>query len=346
MSPAAELDSRKVGDGANTGGDADGCDLSRLLQTHPSGFTHGADGATGSAPTQCNLHVCSICGKVYKYFVSFRKHLRLHEISLPKAPESSDQNLVKYQCPECEMPCINQTRLLEHLRVHRSFELKPPRCGKCNKDFSLKSWLAHVDLHKQNPSWCSSCATGFEDEQLLDEHVPHHNQMEYKCDICLKSFGTSEQLRTHHNFHTGVKPFQCTYCGKSFSHPRNLYSHRKKHLGVHVGSSGFKISANIAEEQAIEMRLLEEQEMDTSPGVLDCVEPVHHGKISKPPELAGSVHSETEWPQTVKEENVQSEHKDWEWECVECDMGFDEMAELHLHYIKHATGELPMPEYD
>ncbi|TNN76222.1 Zinc finger protein 91 [Liparis tanakae] len=337
-SPAAELDSRKVGD-------ADGSDLSRLLQTHPSGFTHGADGATGSAPTQLNMHACSICGKVYKYLVSFRKHLRLHKISMPKAPESSDQNLVKYQCPECEMPCINQTRLLEHLRVHRSFALKPPRCGKCNKVFSMKSWLAHVDVHKQNPSWCLSCTTGFEDEQLRDEHVQHHNQMEYKCDICLKSFGQSEQLRTHYKCHTGVKPFQCTFCGKSFSHPRYLYSHRKKHLGVDVGSSGIKISANIAEEQAIETRLLEEQEMDTSPGVLDCGEPVHHGTISKPPESAGSVHSETEWPQTVKEENVRSEHKDWDWECVECDMGFDEMAELHLHYIKHATGELPMPEY-
>ncbi|XP_034409251.1 zinc finger protein 184 isoform X3 [Cyclopterus lumpus] len=348
MRPAADLDSRNAGDGGDTDGDADECDTSRSLQTNPSGFTQDVDGAAGSAKTPCgSIHSCLICGKVYTYWVSFRKHLRLHEKMLSKGPESSVQNLISYQCPECGMSFIRRARLLDHLRVHSSFTSKPPKCDQCNKDFiSVQSWLAHVDFHKQNPFWCSSCATGFKEEHLLDKHVQDHNRMEYKCKICLKSFGKSEQLRIHYNSHSRVKPFQCTFCEKSFSHPKNLFSHRKKHLGVHVGSSEIKNSANIAKDQVIETRILarvkEEREMDTNPEVLDCGEPVHHATISKAPESAESIQSETERPPTAQEANVRSEHKVWEWECVECDMGFDDMAELHLHYIKHATGEIPM----
>lgn len=31
-----------------------------------------------------------------------------------------------------------------------------------------------------------------------------------------------------------------------------------------------------------------------------------------------------------------------EWECFECGEGFDQESALHLHYMKHASGELPV----
>ncbi|KAK9513579.1 hypothetical protein VZT92_027101 [Zoarces viviparus] len=96
-----------------------------------------------------------------------------------------------------------------------------------------------------------------------------------------------------------------------------------------------------------------------NPEVSDWEEAEHHFKISKPPGSSGSVppdefKSEPVQPPTSQglderepqETNVWREHKYWLWECVECDMGFDEVAELHSHYIKHATGELPMPQDD
>ncbi|KAM6936701.1 uncharacterized protein PEZ65_006758 [Lycodopsis pacificus] len=402
MSPAAELDSGRVDDGENTGGgpggDARGCDMSRSLQTNPSGLAQGVEGATPeTSKLPGKMHACLVCGKVYTYMVSFRKHQRLHEKQPSK--ESSVQNLTNYQCPDCGLTFIRRARLLGHLKVHRSDNSKPPRCDRCNKDFiSVNTWMAHVDLHRRKPFWCLSCARGFKDEALLDKHMQSHDLRTYGCNICPKKFCTAKQLRVHHNSHTGARPYPCTFCGKRFSQSGNLNSHLKRHLAVYVRSSGRPLGArnyvNIAMKPEIgKSRLLasvkEEQETDTSidelprmeegvrkneteepcedfvsghhanPEVSDWEEAEHHFKISKPPGSAGSVppdefKSETVQPPTgqglderePQERNMLRERKYWQWECVECDMGFDEVAELHSHYIKHATGELPMRQDD
>ncbi|XP_044063582.1 zinc finger protein 271 isoform X3 [Siniperca chuatsi] len=399
--PSAELDSGRVDDGENrdedTGGDADGCDVSSSSQTKPS---------VGTASTKKRLrrvYACLICGKVYTYLVSFRKHQRLHENQSSTTKSQSVQNLHTYECPECGVSFFRQARLLGHLRVHRSrgsFKSKPHRCDQCNKDFSsIKSWMVHVDLHKQKPFWCLSCAKGFKEEQSLDKHLQSHNLRQHTCNVCHKSFSMSTQLVNHYKTHSGAKPYQCTFCEKSFSHLGNLISHRKKHFGVFVGSRGMplgmKNSAISAKKQVIkEKRLIltsvkEEPGMDTNMEELpgkekqveknetekpcedaefgdhsnseesDCGEPVHHLKLSKPPGLPGCDPPDESKSKTVKpqagqeldksesqETNLYREHKYWEWECCECDMGFDEVAKLHLHYIKHATGELPIPQED
>ncbi|XP_049903086.1 zinc finger protein 420 isoform X3 [Epinephelus moara] len=392
MNSAAELDAGKAGEnkGEKTGGDADACDMSSSSQTQPSGLTQGVK------------FTCSVCGKVYKYWSPYLKHQKVCGKPTKKPPQSV-QNLRDYQCPDCGMSFIRRARLLGHLRVHRSFNSKPPRCDQCNKDFSsLKAWMAHVDLHKQRPFWCLSCAKGFNDEASLDEHLRFHSLKEHKCDICSKSFNLPIQLRNHYRSHARAKPYLCKICGKSFISPGKLIFHRRKHLRAHVASSGMplgiKNSAIIAKKQAIKKQRLmlatvrEVPEMyanmerlpgnkermreefgklfedadsedsdseDSDSEDSDCGDPAHHYRLSKPPHSAGSdapdePQSETVQPQTgqevdeseSQETDTYAEHKYWEWECIDCDMGFDKVEELHLHYIQHATGELPIPQDD
>ncbi|XP_068425773.1 zinc finger protein 883-like isoform X5 [Clinocottus analis] len=382
-SPAAALDSGKVDDGENTGGDAGWCDVSSSLQTNPSGFTQGVNGDPGSPKKQNGKnYVCLVCGKVYTYLVSFRKHQMLHVNPPSKDPEPSVENLSKHECPECGISFIRHARLLGHMRVHTPFETKHPRCEQCDKVFvSVKSWMSHVDLHKRKPFWCTRCTRGFTDKSLLDNHLRRHNMKKHTCNICLKSFDEYQQLRIHHTCHTVAKAFQCTFCGKSFSQPGNLRSHRKKmHRRGYVGSNGMRLGfKNSPKKQATEKKRLlarvkEELEKDTYMGelsikeerveenatgtpwedaaferyanreVLDCREPVHHAETLESGTVQKSQTLQKLYKSESQERNLQREHKNWE--CVECDMGFDEVAKLHLHYIKHATGELPMPQYD
>lgn len=388
MNPAAKLDCGREEDEENRAedmaGDADGCDVSSSSQTNPSGLTEGYEVATASMTKQPReIYTCLVCGKSYTYLVSFEKHKLLHEPQSSALKSQSVQNLRKYQCPDCGMSFIRRARLLGHLRVHRRWKKKPPRCDQCNQDFShFKAWRAHVKSHNERPFWCLSCAQGFKDEESLDQHLQCHNLREHTCNICHKSFHMSEQLRSHYKTHTGVKPFQCTLCGKSFSHRGHLILHRrKKHLRV-SGSmlQGMKkpvtknkrlIFASVEEEQEMgtnmeelpgeeddmekneTQKLCDESEDGANSEESDCGEPLHHFKLSKPPGSAEpESKSETERPQTgleldeseSQETNMHREHVYWEWECFECDMGFDEVAKLHLHYIKHATGELPIPQ--
>lgn len=393
--PVAEMLS---GRDLDQGGDGDWCDMSSSSQTKPSGLIQGvAVGKTSMKKKLRKAFACLVCGKIYTYLVSFRKHQQLHE---NKSPEPKSVSLHKYECPECGMSFIRQARLLGHMRIHRPPEppeSNAPRCNQCNRYFrSIESWMAHVDQHKQKPFWCLSCTKGFKDEELLDRHLQNHSRKKYECNICHKSFLMSTQLTNHYKIHGRSKPFQCSFCMMSFSNPRKLVSHRKKHLRVYVGSSGMplgiKNSANRKKQRIKRKRFFltsvkEEPEMERCSEILpgmeagvitsepkcedaefgdqanseesDCGEPLHHFKLSKSSGLPGSDPADEAKAESVRaqtgpqfdgsetqETNMHREHKYWEWECIECDMGFDDVAELHLHYIKHATGELPLPQGD
>ncbi|XP_047188110.1 zinc finger protein 569 isoform X3 [Scophthalmus maximus] len=267
---------------------------------------------------------------------------------------------------------------------HRPSKAKLPRCDQCNKDFtSIKSWMIHADRHREKPFWCLSCAKGFVDEASLDKHLQSHSLRQHKCDLCSKSFQMSSQLMNHYNSHTGAKPYQCSLCGKNFSHSGNIITHQKKHVRVFVGSSGRPLGiknaltlkkrvkkknkaalTSVTEEELLEKKdRVQGNENPSEHNELgdrvnsddsDCGEPLHNLSGSAGSDLPDQSKSETV-PTQARQERDESEsretnghrdHKYWEWECFECDMGFDDVAKLHLHYIKHATGELPFPQAD
>lgn len=350
--------------GENGGEDMDGadqCAVSSLAQEAPSELTQGVS-TDPAKNTLRNVYVCRVCGKVYMYRVSFEKHQQLHEgLQLRENHRNQgDQNLRMYECPDCGMSFIRRTRLIAHLRVHRAHaqvKLPPPKCDQCNKCFtSMKSWLAHVDLHNQRQFWCLICARGYTDEVSLDKHLQRHS---------LREFNTNE----------------CSHMAKH--HMRDKNEHCQSHdtsSSKPLGSSSFNEKEGDIKEHTLLICKKEELEMDgnteeqtekdgnvqTSEGQSprpdtdcggfencesDCGEPVHCFTFSRPfscgdpsDEIKSEAgQSQTGLEQAEKEPNVHREHKYWEWECIECDMGFDEMAKLHLHYIKHATGEVPIP---
>uniref|UniRef100_A0A7N8Y4B6 Uncharacterized LOC113122645 n=1 Tax=Mastacembelus armatus TaxID=205130 RepID=A0A7N8Y4B6_9TELE len=202
-------------------------------------------------------HKCQHCGKAFLSPTALQKHEtqhsspELYHCSVCPRTFSEIQDLIahhqecvgKYKrqidCPECGMSFVRRTRLLSHLRVHRLHKpLRPkiPRCDQCNKGFtSVKSWIAHIDLHKEKPFWCLVCAKGFRDEESLDKHLQGHSLRQHKCDICQKRFQTSAHLMNHYTTHSRAKPYQCSYCGRSFSQARNLISHRNTHLKAFAG---------------------------------------------------------------------------------------------------------------
>ncbi|XP_034553908.1 zinc finger protein 90-like [Notolabrus celidotus] len=399
--PSAQLDCTKVDDGEtkddDTGGDENVSTMSSSLESKPSGLTPG--GGVEGVLMKNGLHSCLVCGKVYKYLISFRKHQQQHNKTAPSS--NSVQKGSKYECPDCGMDFIRKARLIGHMRTHWSrgpVNLESLKCDQCNKSFTTeKSWESHIKLHKRKPFWCVSCSKGFFNEQSLEKHQLRHDQRKHTCNICSKSFILHTQLMHHHNTHTGAKPFQCTVCGKAFGHPLNLIKHQKKHVRIYAGSSGMhlglKKSAIIAKKLEIKKQrqtftsvadeldanMSEQPDMGdwveesrTPKGYVgaecgdsvyspdfDCWEPVHHCNTSKPPGSAASdAHHESTFetlqPQTghqlhkmETQDTIQYEdHKYCEWECCVCDMGFEEVAELHMHYIKHATGELPIPHDD
>ncbi|XP_076745845.1 uncharacterized protein LOC101470237 isoform X4 [Maylandia zebra] len=358
-------DAGENGDESMIGNTAE-CDESDSAQTGTSDPIQSFGVSTASVKNAPRKdYVCSICGKIYAYLVSFKKHQQLHENESSASAKPPDESILRqYECPDCGMLFIRRTRLISHLRVHRaSISLKsaPHRCDTCNKDFaSAGLWLAHAELHKQNPFWCLSCTRGFRDEASLDKHLQNHYHRH-------GSLRTSAQPTSHFSNHGGAK--------QSFSNPGKVISHQKQHRTNSVNLGGLiQRSAPlpcVEEEPEMNADLKErpeEEESTQKTGLQspcekiedrdrsdksDCGEPVFHFKILRQANLAdlsdesksGDVQSKTRnKPDEAEsqERNVHSDHKYWEWECFDCDMGFDDVAKLHSHYIKHATGELPI----
>ncbi|KAM9310781.1 uncharacterized protein KZ484_026598 isoform 3-T3 [Pholidichthys leucotaenia] len=373
MVPAEELAPETLDTGED-GDEAMSCetkelDMNDLPQTK---LTDDVASPSSSMWSPREVYSCSICGKSYTYLSSFQKHQQIHENkTIIKSP--SEQILRKYECPECGMVFIRRTRLIGHLRVHRRQKLNTSRrCDTCNKMFPNKQvWMAHIHMHTKNPFWCLSCVKGFTTEALLDEHLQSHNQTKQECNNLNKSAQPSSLDSTRNE----MKPYQCAICKKNFSHPGKLILHRKKHARLYAqGSASIPVKklptkttpvTNSKEDEGIcttmeqlsgkEENMLENESqtpsVDAECGDLDnsdsdCGEPVHCLKLSNPPESK----SEDAQPQAGEEldkgepqESIKRDkHKYWEWECLNCDMGFDDVAKLHLHYIKHATGEVPM----
>lgn len=382
---ATELDSERDGSGENGGGGKDGGEVSSLK---PVGSLEHTEAACLNEKHR-NVYTCLVCGKVYTYLVSFRKHQEQHEKESSTAKTQKSGNLQKYDCPECGMSFIRQVRLRGHMKTHRSqmFDSNPPRCDQCNIEFtSTDQWLTHIELHEEKPFWCLRCAKGFADEKALDKHLHSHSQRQHTCNICHKRFHLVTELRDHYKAHTGTRAYQCTLCGKSFPFLGKLIAHRKKHFKVYGGANGMGIKnsriskkrvkkkkrwllSSIKEEPEVDMNVAEPPEIENEMTELpredvefadsedsDCGEPMHRSKPSKQQGSGGPDWSKLETAPLKAGQNLNKEesegghvhggHNYWEWECCECDVGFDEVAKLHLHYIKHATGELPIPRDD
>ena len=288
-------------------------------------------------------YCCKVCGKLYTYLVSYRKHLQQHE----KRPSSSKPTalaLSKYECPYCDKSFHRSTRLRNHLTVHAFL-------------------LRHLDVHKNKPFWCLSCGIGFRYELLLDKHLQNHSLRQHKCDVCNKRFRMSSELMNHSETHTRAKLHMCSLCERGFSYKPNLIRHQKEHFWLFFGSgenpgqvknsemmrpapsSG---TGELLEKEKIakqsETQKLCKVEDEASSEESDCGEPLHY--LSGTADALDWLKTEGVQPEEGQETHVHREHKYWEWECVECDMGFDDVEKLHLHYVKHATGELPFPQFD
>ncbi|XP_015241213.1 PREDICTED: zinc finger protein 184-like isoform X2 [Cyprinodon variegatus] len=322
------------------------------------------------------VYNCGVCGKIYTYLVSFQKHLKIHEEPPEKEtpPPQVEHNLRKYECPDCGMSFIRRTRLISHLRVHRSKRLQQlPKCDQCNKVFmSGKSWASHVELHRERRFWCLSCAQGFTTELLLDKHLQNHNADD-------QGIQNAKPLRSPPKPQPRNMTFHCVHCGKGYWRSKRLFRHKLKHhyryydrdankppggagLSDNIGDEKKELSPANGKEQVEEVQVKEEDIQTEGESIhpeaedkedsedSDCGEPGHGYNFAE------HRHSEDQLDQP-KLEAVQSppgrnlespetklrrEHKYWEWECIECDMGFDEMTKLHSHYVKHATGELPI----
>ncbi|XP_057690292.1 zinc finger protein 135 isoform X2 [Corythoichthys intestinalis] len=282
---------------------------------------------------------CLTCGKAYMYLLSYQKHLERHN-------RRTSQNLqTMYSCPMCGKGFYRETRLRGHMLSHMSHEVH--RCDQCNKTFDhISLWLDHEELHKTRPFWCLSCSKGFIQEDYLNKHIQRHHLGKYKCNYCSKRFLTSPLLSDHlSSFHASSQKKFTVGSGDESVTEDMLIANVKEEgepqtCGDTEGSKEQKSGELDKSGEPLKSQGLDQSEAS------DCGELMQQPSksLTSPADEISKVEPPQELDGNEQMEKNHDGEQYWEFECFECGMGFEEMSQLHLHYVKHAIGEVPFPD--
>ncbi|XP_050676698.1 zinc finger protein 708-like isoform X21 [Leptidea sinapis] len=137
------------------------------------------------------LFTCEQCGQV---FDTLRKK-KLHESKI-----HSGQHM-PYKCGYCNERFKENIYKNEHLaKVHGVVD-PAIKCQACDKTFSSQqNWLLHTKKYHlmQRHHKCTRCDMDFFSKRELNDHmVKHTGSREYRCDLCLKSYGRLKTLKDH-----------------------------------------------------------------------------------------------------------------------------------------------------
>lgn len=332
------------------------------------------------------VYTCLVCGKMYMYLLSFQKHQRLHADVAPsvkceptlRSYECPDcgmsfirrsrlighlrvhRKLKKKSltCDQCSKAFSSMESWVAHINLHKR---KPFWCLSCAKGFRDEASLDdHLQTHNQGQCNRNIFHKSFDASTQITSIIKASiGPKPYQCTFCGMSFTYYARFVSHQEKHLKVY----AKSGR-MSQRRSLFAENQ---GVVKQESSDEETEMVRNVEKLEVKVKSESESSSEEPICgdsddsedsDCGEPVHHFKL---PKLSGSpgsdppgrsdVETEQARPELLDEMESQEtsahrEHKYWEWECIVCDMGFDEVAELHLHYVKHATGELPIPQDD
>lgn len=315
---------------------------------------HENQSSTAESPSVENVHKyeCSECGLSFIRRARLLDHLKVHQ----------SYRSFKTRPPRCDQ-CSNDFTSTQSGMAHTDgHDQKPFWCLSCAKGFFNEQSLdQHLQSHNRRRHVCNVCHKSFHlGIQLRNHCKAHRGAKPYQCTLCGKSFSFLGNLISHRKKHkpyagsngmpVGIKNSAMIFAKKRMKKKKLIFTNIKEEPDANVAEAPRKKECVERSEHPCENAEFEDHaDSDES----DCGEPMHRIKPSKPPCPVGS--DPPDESKTVGQQAKQAlgdkelkkshrEHKYWEWECCECDMGFDEVAKLHLHYIKHATGELPIPQ--
>ncbi|XP_051988139.1 transcription factor E4F1-like [Xyrauchen texanus] len=85
-----------------------------------------------------------------------------------------------------------------------------------------------LKLNKEGRYICDMCDKTFKTTNILRTHVfTHTDQKDFKCEICETAFRTKGSLIRHKRRHTDERPYRCNQCGLAFRESGALTRHQK-----------------------------------------------------------------------------------------------------------------------
>ncbi|XP_059056425.1 zinc finger protein 431-like [Achroia grisella] len=204
--------------------------------------------------SQDNVYECQICGFNFETFGSIERHMNVH--------------FRNYVCQDCGTGFVTKYRLKVHCKsmhvggnfpceickkvftthqkqknhvdaVHKM--VKRFKCTRCPERFSeyFKRQKHMVEVHGVAPLQykCNVCDKSFDRRYTLSRHMKrdHLEERDFQCQLCAYKCFTNNELRVHMVKHNGERIFECSVCKKSYARKKTL----KEHMRIHNNDRRF-----------------------------------------------------------------------------------------------------------
>ncbi|XP_052804704.1 uncharacterized protein LOC128234488 [Mya arenaria] len=258
-------------------------------------------------------------------------------------------------CYICNAPFINMIALSEHMKGHAQ--------GMVNQNVATPTQpFNHVPNSVPNQGQTYNRVQSQQPKKL--DSVPVSNQkvgntitnvVEFKCEVCSKSFPKQNMLTEHMKIHASLEKFECSICKKQFKSKLKCARHEKVHqrdvrlMHCEFCEAGFEFKGNYLDhvlkkhaDSAVDMKELKTREPTV--GTKKAV-PLTGGSIDRSFE---SVESETEkclscqvCDQEIECEKLVEHLKTHPMiKCEKCDQVFIHKTEYVAHLMSKHRNEL------
>ena len=167
------------------------------------------------------------CGACKEYFNS----IPLLKEHLQSQPECSDKNVTPTLiCEQCPKPHLfyNLRKFEAHSLRHQSVI----QCNECDAKFDdYREYVKHIRVaHNDRQYPCTQCSKSFALESVLEKHIFNCHK-EFSCHICGRKYKSNPALKYHMRKHD-KGPFSCPKCPRVLKSEHGLAYHMNIHNGV------------------------------------------------------------------------------------------------------------------
>ncbi|XP_052757218.1 zinc finger protein 808-like [Galleria mellonella] len=204
--------------------------------------------------SQDGLYECQICGFNFETFGSIERHMNVHFRNYVcqdcgtgfvtkyrlKVHSKSMHAGGNFPCDICKKVFTTHQKQKNHVdAVHKM--VKRFKCTRCPERFSeyFKRQKHMVEVHGVAPLQykCNVCDKSFDRRYTLSRHMKrdHLEERDFQCQLCAYRCFTNNELRVHMVKHNGERIFECSVCKKSYARKKTL----KEHMRIHNNDRRF-----------------------------------------------------------------------------------------------------------
>lgn len=173
------------------------------------------------------MHICSLCSRKFSTKVNLQMHTnRMHTVE------------DEVTCPQCQKTFAHKEYLKKHIRIvhtrSKSNSLTCEICGSASFPYPAELKKHQIRVHATTRDHkCEVCAKTFKTSDVLRKHsVIHMIEKPFVCKYCQRTFTQSASLNRHIRTHTGEKNYACSWCDKHFADAADLRKHSVCHTDL------------------------------------------------------------------------------------------------------------------